>query len=693
MNGIPHILYLRMTNDNSSIVSGTFQPESVLNPLKQDYYNNQQRRTPSPTDATISESFSAASSTNNINLMSDEYSLTPGGVDASSQSSPGSASDHMGVIPNTAASSNSSGAVIKPLFSGSSVLAAFDAGKPNISVGLVPSIPISNSGITTKSPVLARRKGESSTLPSNSDIATVGNGSISGGATGNTSNRRQSRLQRNRESARLSRKRRKQYLELLEERVDNLSEELDRSRRDHVAAAVNTLNQKRNELIQRGLSRIGDIGEIESDVKALANHLSRTNEELRIATTFQYQQLKSFSISSSIQFTLWLTLQTDTYFRGGRTASERLSAARIGERMLSSGTESAAPSQSMWPLFCNEVGVSYDQEEKLRAMQRTLIQDKNTWVDRHTAHASRKVVELAHDVTQALTVRAGERERSTLSCLSSSQRLKMMHWSQSNRNRIIQSTAATGLVSVPQRNIDAQHHVAANLYIISDRLEKVLSIVPRAAPLVTGAALKRLSHRPSFEPLGASEERANELNREGSYPSSGSLKRNASEMSMECDESNCAQKPHVPVITPVDAQATAAPFVKETLNAVLDLLPPEPPSESMMTTSELEQESGPSDDFLGTLEIPMPTPVLSVSTSIPTSIIYQAPAAYTQSAPSFGALLPPHEQHHVRKSSFLPAHLNVVPEELWPDEADDFLLDMIEGDWAIGGGIDMDMNE
>jgi hypothetical protein len=30
---------------------------------------------------------------------------------------------------------------------------------------------------------------------------------------------------------------------------------------------------------------------------------------------------------------MWLTLQTDTYYRGGRAASERLSAARIGERV------------------------------------------------------------------------------------------------------------------------------------------------------------------------------------------------------------------------------------------------------------------------------------------------------------------------------------------------------------------------
>lgn len=375
--------------------------------------------------------------------------------------------------------------------------------------------------------------------------------------------------------------------------------------------------------------------------------------------------------------------------------------------MLSSGTESAAPSQSMWPLFCNEIGLSYDQEEKLRAIQRTLIQDHSTWVDRHTAHASRKVIESAHDATQALTFRAGQRERSAMSTLSNEQRIKMMKWSIQNRDRVARSTVATVPTIAPQRNINPQYHVAANLYILNDQLQQVLQIIPRAAPLLTGAALKRLSHRPSFEPLGASDERTHaEMSRDGSHPSSGSLKRNASEMSMDGDDSsNCIQKAQVPSISPVDAQATALPTIQQTLHMVLDLLPPEPPMESMLVTASTEEQpqygpvDTPIDELVFNLEIPMPAPVISSSLEIPPipsvipSLIYQAPAPYTQSAPSFGALQPPHAQQHVRKSSFLPAHLSVVPEELWPDEADEFLLDMIEGDWAIGEGIDMDMNE
>jgi hypothetical protein len=175
------------------------------------------------------------------------------------------------------------------------------------------------------------------------------------------------------------------------------------------------------------------------------------------------------------------------------------------------------------------------------------------------------------------------------------------------------------------------------------------------------------------------------------------------------DSSNCVQKAHVPTISPVEAQATAVSTVQQTLNMVLDLLPPEPPIESMISPANTEEYQQPSphqncqvdapiDELVYSSEIPLPEPVASSSLEIPPpsivpSLIYQAPVAYTQSAPSFGALQPPHAQQHVRKSSFLPAHLSVVPEELWPDEADEFLLDMIEGDWAIGEGIDMDMNE
>lgn len=136
-----------------------------------------------------------------------------------------------------------------------------------------------------------------------------------------TNKNRQKRLARNRESARLSRRRRKQYLEVLEDRVQQLSLEMDKGRREHVSVAIDTIQHERHQALQN------------HDLAELETKLSRTSPELRVAATFQTQQLQSLVFPPHYKFLLWLSLQTDAYFRGGRAASERLSAARIGERV------------------------------------------------------------------------------------------------------------------------------------------------------------------------------------------------------------------------------------------------------------------------------------------------------------------------------------------------------------------------
>lgn len=140
-----------------------------------------------------------------------------------------------------------------------------------------------------------------------------------------TVKRRQKRLERNRESARLSRRRRKQYLEVLEENVNQLSREVDRGRREHVSRAIWTIHQKRVGILTESATL--------DKLDLLEKGLSRTSHALRVVNTFQWQQLQSFVLPPSTKFTLWLSLQNDAFFRGGRAASERLSAARIGERV------------------------------------------------------------------------------------------------------------------------------------------------------------------------------------------------------------------------------------------------------------------------------------------------------------------------------------------------------------------------
>jgi len=169
-----------------------------------------------------------------------------------------------------------------------------------------------------------------------------------------TMDKRQKRLERNRESARASRKRRKAYLEELELKVNRMSEEMDKGRMEHAQIAIQTIRnmrlEKLNEVEQllEGKSTGSRSGiqhnvksqtpspnssSLEEQIQPLMSNLSRTSDELQIVQTFMKQQLMSLVQPTEIKYLLWLSLQNDQLFRGGRSPSERLSAARIGERV------------------------------------------------------------------------------------------------------------------------------------------------------------------------------------------------------------------------------------------------------------------------------------------------------------------------------------------------------------------------
>jgi hypothetical protein len=286
-------------------------------------------------------------------------------------------------------------------------------------------------------------------------------------------------------------------------------------------------------------------------------------------------------------------------------------------------------------------------------------------------------VQSAHNATQAISLRLGQKQRSTLGVLTKEQRLKFMAWSSKNKARVAQNLEHK-IPAVPPTDEKyktfPEQHVSANLYILNQRLQKVLNLIPPAAPLVTGAALKKLSRRPSFESLGCCMNGEDRLDREDSFASSGSLKRSASELSMEGGE----ERPHVPSISPTEAQDSAAPYVEKTLGFLKDIMPA-PPTPVPSTKSAWDPNN---------IVIPEPAPVSSAWMPVPND---QSSAF----EPNPVALHPVHPgaTNHMRTSSFLPPHLNVVPEEMWPggDAADDFLMALTEEDWAIGEGIDMEM--
>jgi hypothetical protein len=343
------------------------------------------------------------------------------------------------------------------------------------------------------------------------------------------------------------------------------------------------------------------------------------------------------------------------------------------KQILTGGTTKANPSRSMWPLFCNEISLSYEQEEKVRGFQRKLLQEHDSWLDRHTSFASKVVTQKLHDSTQAITLRTGQREKATAGILTNEQRMKLLSFTARNRERIQASKPKGPTEADYVRPISKDNnHIAVNLYILGERLNGVMNRIPQVAPLVTGSRLKKLTRRACFESLSSCDEK-------GMQPTSscGSMKRSASEMSMDENDPN---KQTTPAIIPTQSEKEAMPTVDKALALVRDLLPPRPVVVHPPVATHNPLPAIPS---------PIPMPTLS----------YQAPIS--QSAPQISSLVHDHDEfppragsQHERKSSFLPDHLNVVPEEMWPEgdeSADDLLLAMLDGEWAVGEGIDMDM--
>ena len=224
-----------------------------------------------------------------------------------------------------------------------------------------PHFPSINAGNTSGGPnlvakksnnkVTGKKKSQISKSKSGASLAqSTSNSSLNQG-TKTTGHKKQRRLERNRLSAQLSRRRRKHYLEELEERVVRLSLDMDSGRRKHAFQAIDRIAEMRQQVLSSAEAVVREMEglthdpenrtmmlnfQLENYMRLLENAgpLARTNsEELLILNSFLGQQLKSFSLPSHAKFILWLSLQGDTYYRGGRAASERLSAARIGERV------------------------------------------------------------------------------------------------------------------------------------------------------------------------------------------------------------------------------------------------------------------------------------------------------------------------------------------------------------------------
>ena len=233
----------------------------------------------------------------------------------------------------------------------------------------------------------------------------------------------------------------------------------------------------------------------------------------------------------------------------------------------------------MWPLLCHEVGLSYDQEDRIRQTQRQVLANSQTWVHRHTALSTQNVIESVHTVLGGAQQAAKRREHTLMSILTPEQRLKFLAWASRKQNVLKKmadakiAASGNGGGSREEYQTSPDRHVAANLYIIDHQLSKVKQRLPHAPSLVHPSRFKKLSRRPDFESLaGLQNESDGKLSR---VDSTGSIKRSLDDMAIRENPNDPSGmlNPSQNNITPESAQSAGQGAVMEALKDVMPIIP------------------------------------------------------------------------------------------------------------------------
>lgn len=189
------------------------------------------------------------------------------------------------------------------------------------------------------------------------------------------------RLARNRESARQSRRRKKDHLNNLAEKVKKLQRLLDIEITSQIASMETGMAELKASLLEKS-------GEANTDIQSPSVLIQSTSPNCairRAVILHQYNLLRQAFLSTQNHFSVWLMMKNEQYFADGCRASQKLveskgsrttisrpnskqggediiNKEKTGDRLVSSHAEDAP---RMWPLLCHELTLTMDQEERV----------------------------------------------------------------------------------------------------------------------------------------------------------------------------------------------------------------------------------------------------------------------------------------------------------------------------------------
>jgi hypothetical protein len=171
---------------------------------------------------------------------------------------------------------------------------------------------------------------------------------------GESEEKRTRRLERNRESARKSRRRKKERLSHLEEKVAGLHAKIEAERRVHINSMDRILFQFQKERISQFKKDTEDNQNADVDwnerLSTLVQMTGPNCPVRRAVVDFQYSTLKQMLIPRYQKFLMWLTLHPERYFLTGKEQHAR----QEGKQVSTSDPSNAYP-----PIFILDLTKSW----------------------------------------------------------------------------------------------------------------------------------------------------------------------------------------------------------------------------------------------------------------------------------------------------------------------------------------------
>jgi len=255
-----------------------------------------------------------------------------------------------------------------------------------------------------------------------------------GGPAPTADERRARRLARNRESARQSRRRKKEYLALLSEKVSTLNDEMDTLRTEHIKKCIPSLKEVEDGYV-KALAGAKTKEAIQNILRDLWDNTSPNCEEMKEATGFSWRVASNTLLPNYRKFLIWLGNQNDLFFKKKKTEkNERVSSKQLGERLTNDGKGGTCDNMELfWALFCYDMSFSYDQEERLV----TALKQKVNPAHSSKLRAAEMLVDAAGDAVKTVMDIADKGlEEALFDILTAQQAAKFMAYVSENSERI-----------------------------------------------------------------------------------------------------------------------------------------------------------------------------------------------------------------------------------------------------------------